>query len=410
MRRVYVEVAMATGQVIFQRFYYSKSFVKHNMEIIVMACIYLASKIEECPRRMRDVINVIHHIKQVRNQKTIHPLPLDQNYINLKKQVNNAERRVLKELGFSVHAKNPHKVIVMFLQVLECEKDQKLVQCAWNYMNDSFRTDVFVRFHPEVIACACIYLAARQLQIPLPSSPPWYYLFSVEDEDVYDICLTILRLYARPRPNYDKLEAKVNDAKKIQIEAKMKAKGVSSENGTPNHPSRTNSPKNISPNPALLPSIKRLKAEEDRDSERGHCKKNHSSKKKRSHSPNDRSRSRSRSRQRSSRSRSSRSLSRSPSMKRRKNRSSPHRYKKDRYPSPDRYISKEHKHSRKRKKHSRSKSRSPSLNKSPDRYKTSHKKYKHERDRYHSPDRHHKRHRNGHRSPSPRDRYDKYRR
>ena len=32
-------------------------------------------------------------------------------------------------------------------------------------MNDSFRTDVFVRWHPETIACACIYLAARQLQV-----------------------------------------------------------------------------------------------------------------------------------------------------------------------------------------------------------------------------------------------------
>lgn len=32
-------------------------------------------------------------------------------------------------------------------------------------MNDSFRTDVFVRWHPETIACACIWLAARQLQV-----------------------------------------------------------------------------------------------------------------------------------------------------------------------------------------------------------------------------------------------------
>lgn len=34
-----------------------------------------------------------------------------------------------------------------------------------NYMNDSFRTNVFVRYYPETIACACIYLAARQLQV-----------------------------------------------------------------------------------------------------------------------------------------------------------------------------------------------------------------------------------------------------
>ena len=32
-------------------------------------------------------------------------------------------------------------------------------------MNDSLRTNVFVRFSPETIACACIYLAARQLKV-----------------------------------------------------------------------------------------------------------------------------------------------------------------------------------------------------------------------------------------------------
>ena len=62
---------MATGQVLFQRFYYCKSFVKHPVEIVSMACIHLASKIEEAPRRMRDVISVFHHIKQVRNQRCV---------------------------------------------------------------------------------------------------------------------------------------------------------------------------------------------------------------------------------------------------------------------------------------------------------------------------------------------------
>ena len=34
-----------------------------------------------------------------------------------------------------------------------------------NYMNDSLRTNVFVRFTPEKIACACIYLGARKFQV-----------------------------------------------------------------------------------------------------------------------------------------------------------------------------------------------------------------------------------------------------
>ncbi|KAK3909945.1 Cyclin-L1 [Frankliniella fusca] len=60
------QVAMATGQVLFQRFYYSKSFVRHGMETTAMGCVCLASKIEEAPKRIRDVINVFHHIKQMR--------------------------------------------------------------------------------------------------------------------------------------------------------------------------------------------------------------------------------------------------------------------------------------------------------------------------------------------------------
>ncbi|XP_043076640.1 cyclin-L1 isoform X3 [Puntigrus tetrazona] len=124
------QVAMATGQVLFQRFFYSKSFIKHSFDIVAMACVNLASKIEESPRRVRDVINVFHHLRQGKGKKST-PLVLDQNYINTKNQIIKAERRVLKELGFCVHVKHPHKIIVMYLQVLECEKNQMLVQTAW---------------------------------------------------------------------------------------------------------------------------------------------------------------------------------------------------------------------------------------------------------------------------------------
>ncbi len=36
-----------------------------------MACTNLAAKIEENARRMRDVINVFHHIKQIRSGKYV---------------------------------------------------------------------------------------------------------------------------------------------------------------------------------------------------------------------------------------------------------------------------------------------------------------------------------------------------
>ena len=149
---------MATGCILFQRFYYAKSLVRIPFDIVAMSCICLASKIEEAPRKIRDIINVFSHIKQVRASKPILPVVLDQNYINLKNQIIKAERRVLKELGFCVHVKHPHKVgtfsvksksnlccyfnfnssslsyykiIVMYLKWLELDAKRELLQMSW---------------------------------------------------------------------------------------------------------------------------------------------------------------------------------------------------------------------------------------------------------------------------------------
>lgn len=351
---------------------------------------------------------------------------LDQNYINLKNQVIKAERRVLKELGFCVHFKYPHKMIVMYLQVLECERNQKLVQCAWNYMNDSFRTNVFVRYHPETIACACIYLAARQLQIPLPNNPHWFWLFDVTEDQLKDVTLTILRLYARKKANCDELEKIVAEHRRLQVEAKLKAKNQKSGNGTPNSTSRPVSPKTaVSPVAPSLPP--KTKSKDDRVpsdhsssaqsselrmfSSGGDVTHNHLSKRRRSLSRSDKSPSDSNSKSRSRSDRSfTRSRSRSPVSKNKRYRTPPRKYRKDKY-ATDRYGQKE-KHVHKRnKRRSYSRSRSRSFSPSPEHRRPTHKKYYRERDHYaynHSPEKQYKKHRN-HRSPSY-ERYEKYKR
>ncbi|XP_056139025.1 cyclin-L1a isoform X2 [Lampris incognitus] len=157
----------------------------------------------------------------------------------------------------------------MYLQVLDCEKNQTLVQTAWNYMNDSLRTNVFVRFQAETIACACIYLAARALQMPLPSRPHWYLLFGANEEEIREICITTLRLYTRKKPNYEQLEKEVERRKMFLAEAKLKAKGLNTD-GTPalsnlggfSPASKPNSPNAVkveekSPNPQALKPVKK---------------------------------------------------------------------------------------------------------------------------------------------------------
>lgn len=132
-------------------------------------------------------------------------------------------------------------------------------------MNDSLRTDIFVRYSPETIACSCIYLSARLLQIPLPNNPAWYSIFGVSEEDMQDGCKRILSIYARRKPDSEALERKVEELKKAHYEAKLRAKLISGTttpvvgNGASFSPSsRTNSPSRQSP---VLDPLPRKKEE-----------------------------------------------------------------------------------------------------------------------------------------------------
>lgn len=57
--------------------------------------------------------------------RCVSPLLLDDTYVNRKSHVIKAERRVLKELGFCVHVKHPHKVKLMMAHTKVNTTDRK---------------------------------------------------------------------------------------------------------------------------------------------------------------------------------------------------------------------------------------------------------------------------------------------
>jgi len=309
------QVAMATACVIFQRFFYSRSFVRMKMEVVAMGCVCLSCKIEEDPRRPRDVINVFNHIKQVRMGKPIKPVVLDEVYVRLKRDVLNAERRVLKDLGFCVHIKHPHKLIVMFLQLLSADSNTKFVQMSWNFMNDSLRTDIFVRYQPEIIACACIYLSARKLNIALPKKPAWYELLNVEEDDIRDCCYRIICLYQRTKPVAEDLDKIVNTLKEALDEKKRQEKKQKETSTVDSPSSQVTSPGR---------KEKSENGEKSKEAERSRSRSNDRNKRKKKHKQRDRSNSgsdRDKRDKKENKKKRERSWSRSPIRKERRERS-----------------------------------------------------------------------------------------
>ncbi|KAF7817873.1 cyclin-L1-1-like isoform X1 [Senna tora] len=195
------QAVMATGQVLFHRFYCKKSFARFNVKKVAASSVWLASKLEESPRKARQVIIVFHRMECRREKLPIEHLDLySKKYTELKMELSRTERHILKEMGFICHVEHPHKFISNYLATLGTPEE--LRQEAWNLANDSLRTTLCVRFKSEVVACGVVYAAARRFQVPLPENPPWWKAFDAEKSGIDEVCRVLAHLYSLPKAQY----------------------------------------------------------------------------------------------------------------------------------------------------------------------------------------------------------------
>ncbi|KAF9262116.1 cyclin-L1 [Marasmius fiardii PR-910] len=206
------QVAVATAQILFQRFWYVSSMKQFGIGDIGMGALYLASKLEECPLRMRDLINVYDLIQQYHHHSLTgssdfrySPMSyFGSTFYDLKDALVVAEMQILKRLGFNVHVVLPYGSLINYLRVLGLMRED-VVERAWGYLNDGMQTPVFSLYQVPTIVSAAIYLSTRHLGISLPCKPPhcWWELFDAEWEDMWSVCGYIMRLY-RERKEEDK--------------------------------------------------------------------------------------------------------------------------------------------------------------------------------------------------------------
>ncbi|XP_019150841.1 PREDICTED: cyclin-L1-1-like [Ipomoea nil] len=195
------QAVMATGQVLFHRFYCKKSFARFNVKRVAASCVWLASKLEECPRKARQVLIVFHRMECRReNLPTEHLDISGQKYVDLKADLIRTERHLLKEMGFICHVEHPHKFISNYIATLGMP--DKLRQEALYLANDSLRTTLCVRFKSEVVACGVVYAAARRFHIPLPENPPWWKAFDADKAGIDEVCRLLAQLYNLPKAQY----------------------------------------------------------------------------------------------------------------------------------------------------------------------------------------------------------------
>ncbi len=108
---------------ILHRFYFRKSFLRCDLITVSTAALFIAAKVEETPRKVKDVMTVVDYVNKLRKsggQKPVSVLDINSFYFtDTRQEIFDAERYILKELGFATEALsrgNVHKYVYYYLK------------------------------------------------------------------------------------------------------------------------------------------------------------------------------------------------------------------------------------------------------------------------------------------------------
>nr|GMD09653.1 cyclin-T1-4-like [Ipomoea batatas] len=189
------QVTIATAIIFCHRFFLRQSHAKNDRRTIATVCMFLAGKVEETPRPLRDVISVSYAIIR-KDAEALQRIKQKEIYEPQKELILLGERVVLATLGFDLNVHHPYKPLVEAIKKFKVAQNA-LAQVAWNFVNDGLRTSLCLQFKPHHIAAGAIFLAAKFLKVKLPSDGEkvWWQEFDVTPRQLEEVSNQMLELY-----------------------------------------------------------------------------------------------------------------------------------------------------------------------------------------------------------------------
>ncbi|XAR56901.1 hypothetical protein NMG60_11037541 [Bertholletia excelsa] len=200
MRLKVPQVTIATAIIFCHRFFLRQSHSKNDKRTIATVCMFLAGKVEETPRPLKDVILVSYEIIHKKDPAAVQRIKQKEVYEQQKELILLGERVVLATLGFDLNVHHPYKPLVEAIKKFKVAQNA-LAQVAWNFVNDGLRTSLCLQFKPHHIAAGAIFLAAKFLKVKLPSDGEkvWWQEFDVTPRQLEEVSNQMLELYEQNR-------------------------------------------------------------------------------------------------------------------------------------------------------------------------------------------------------------------
>eukprot|EP00040_Diaphanoeca_grandis_P017401 m.90620 g.90620 ORF g.90620 m.90620 type:complete len:365 (+) comp26412_c3_seq1:140-1234(+) len=153
-----------TGIVFYHRFYNTYTFSEYPRWYMAGACLFVAGKVEEQPKKLTALLPVIHQLYP-RRIKSGDPIPQlsTKQYGELKIRILANERILLQTLKFDLMVDHPSQYLLKYARGLKLKSGDKLpnelVQQAYTCIVDIYKTVLCIEYRPEILAVAVLNLA-----------------------------------------------------------------------------------------------------------------------------------------------------------------------------------------------------------------------------------------------------------
>ncbi|OJJ39135.1 hypothetical protein ASPWEDRAFT_57642, partial [Aspergillus wentii DTO 134E9] len=196
------QLSIATAAVFLHRFFMRYSMVDlhgrpgmHPYPIAATS-LFLATKVEENVRRMRELVVACCRVAQKQPNMVVDEQSKE--FWKWRDTILHHEDMLLEALCFDLQLEQPYRILYDFICFFGVSESKPLRNAAWAFVNDSMFTVLCLQFTPRTIAAAALYAAARHCDVGFQDDDQgrsWWEQIDVDLTQVRRACTRMAQLY-----------------------------------------------------------------------------------------------------------------------------------------------------------------------------------------------------------------------
>ncbi|KAK7204494.1 cyclin [Myxozyma melibiosi] len=196
-----------TATTMLHRFYMRFSLKRYHHYDIAATCIFLATKVEEHTRKLKDI--VIACCRAALKKVDLYIDEQNKEFWRWRDTILFDEELLLEALCFDLVLENPYTVLAGFARRFVPNEQHRspLIKAAWGFLTDSAKTTAALRYPPKVLAAAALFYASHVTKLDLFPDPAvsraaplrdWWSDVPVSSEHMRHVCKILVDMSAGP--------------------------------------------------------------------------------------------------------------------------------------------------------------------------------------------------------------------